>query len=66
MTGTYPPTLLIHGTDDTDVPYRQSKDMAAKLAEAGVEHELITVTRRGSWPDGDRCRRTQADQRSGC
>jgi acetyl esterase/lipase len=39
----YPPSLLIHGTDDTDVPYRQSKDMAEKLAEAGVEHILITV-----------------------
>jgi acetyl esterase/lipase len=39
----YPPTLLIHGTIDTDVPYEQSKDMAAKFAESGVEHELITV-----------------------
>jgi acetyl esterase/lipase len=39
----YPPTLLIHGTEDTDVPYAQSKEMAAKLAEVGVEHELLTV-----------------------
>jgi acetyl esterase/lipase len=39
----YPPTLLIHGTNDTDVPYDQSKIMAAKLAEAGVEHELLTA-----------------------
>jgi acetyl esterase/lipase len=39
----YPPTLFIHGTSDTDVPYQQSKDMAAKLAEFGVEHELITA-----------------------
>jgi acetyl esterase/lipase len=39
----YPPTLLIHGTEDTDVPYQQSQDMAAKLAAAGVEHRLITV-----------------------
>jgi acetyl esterase/lipase len=43
----YPPTLLIHGTADTDVPYQQSKDMAARLAEAGVEHELITVAGAG-------------------
>jgi acetyl esterase/lipase len=40
---TYPPTLLIHGTADTDVPYAESKAMAARLAEVGVEHEFITV-----------------------
>ena len=43
VTGNYPPTLLIHGTADTDVPYQRSADMAAKLAAAGVEHKLITV-----------------------
>jgi acetyl esterase/lipase len=43
VTRDYPPTLLIHGTNDTDVPYQQSKDMAAKLAEAGVEHTFLTV-----------------------
>lgn len=43
VTGEYPPTLLIHGTNDTDVPYHLSVDMAAKLAAAGVEHKLITV-----------------------
>lgn len=43
VTKAYPPTLLIHGTDDSDVPYEQSKTMAAKLAEVGVEHELLTV-----------------------
>ena len=43
VTKAYPPTLLIHGTEDTDVPYGESKAMAAKLAEIGVEHEFITV-----------------------
>ena len=43
MTAKYPPTLLIHGTADTDVPYVESKNMAAKLVEAGVTHEFITV-----------------------
>ena len=35
--------MLIHGTADTDVPYEESKMMAARLAEVGVEHEFITV-----------------------
>jgi acetyl esterase/lipase len=40
----YPPTLLVHGTKDTDVPYDQSADMARELKRKGVEHELLTVT----------------------
>jgi acetyl esterase/lipase len=47
VTSQYPPTLLIHGTADTDVPYSLSKDMAAKLTAEGVEHELITVAGAG-------------------
>jgi acetyl esterase/lipase len=43
VTEDYPPTLLIHGTDDTDVPYEQSVMMAAEFREHGVEHRLITV-----------------------
>jgi len=39
----YPPTMLIHGTADTDVPYSLSKDMDAKLSKAGVVHDFITV-----------------------
>jgi dipeptidyl aminopeptidase/acylaminoacyl peptidase len=35
--------MLVHGTADTDVPYELSKQMAARLAEAGVEHELVMV-----------------------
>jgi len=42
----YPPTLLVHGAADTDVPYEQSRMMAEKLAQAGVKHEFLTV------PDG--------------
>jgi acetyl esterase/lipase len=39
----YPPTLLVHGTEDTDVPYEQSAAMARELARLGVAHELVTV-----------------------
>ncbi|MBI1356732.1 MAG: alpha/beta hydrolase fold domain-containing protein [Acidobacteria bacterium] len=43
VTADYPPTLLVHGTADTDVPYEQSQLMAAELARHDVEHGLITV-----------------------
>jgi acetyl esterase/lipase len=39
----YPPTLLLHGDKDTDVPYAQSAMMAGALARAGVESALITI-----------------------
>jgi acetyl esterase/lipase len=43
ITKDYPPTLLIHGEEDTDVPFEQSKMMAAELAKHHVEHKLIAV-----------------------
>ena len=39
----YPPTLLVHGSKDADVPYEQSEAMAKELKRQGVEHELITI-----------------------
>lgn len=39
----YPPTLLLHGDHDSDVPYEQSLMMKKALSAAGVEHELITI-----------------------
>ena len=39
-----PPMLLIHGTADEVVPYRQSEEMAAKLREAGVWAELMLIS----------------------
>jgi acetyl esterase/lipase len=39
----YPPTLLVHGTEDTDVPYELSANMAKELARHKVPHELVTV-----------------------
>jgi acetyl esterase/lipase len=43
VTPAYPPTLLIHGTADTDVPVGASETMAAALAREKVPHELIVV-----------------------
>jgi acetyl esterase/lipase len=42
VTEEYPPTLLLHGEKDTDVPCEQSVVMAAELKRVGVEHELVT------------------------
>lgn len=44
VTRDYPPTLLIHGDQDTDVPYEQSQLMAAEFQRQGVKHRLVTVT----------------------
>lgn len=43
VTRAYPPTLLIHGTADTDVPYSCSVDMDRELTRNGVKHELISI-----------------------
>ena len=43
ITSVYPPILMIHGTEDTDVPYACSVDMARELTRHGVKHELLTV-----------------------
>lgn len=43
VTPDYPPTLLLHGTNDTDVPYGQSALMAEAFKKAGVTHEFVTI-----------------------
>jgi acetyl esterase/lipase len=56
VTPDYPPTLLLHGDQDTDVPYELSVQMAAVLEENHVPHRLITMGGMGhmfdSNPDG--------------
>jgi acetyl esterase/lipase len=47
VTPHFPPTMLIHGTADTDVPYEQSKMMAERFREVGVEHQFVTVPNGG-------------------
>ena len=39
----YPPTVLIHGTADTDVPYEESVGMDKALTQFNVPHKFITV-----------------------
>jgi acetyl esterase/lipase len=43
VTKAYPPTLLIHGTNDTDVPYEQSVMMVDEFKKHGVDHELVSI-----------------------
>ncbi len=43
VTASYPPTILVHGQLDTDVPHNQSVLMDKELTAAGVVHELLSV-----------------------
>lgn len=44
-----PPFLLVHGDCDALVPHSQTDLLAAALADAGVEHQVVTVN------GGDHC-----------
>lgn len=43
VTESYPPTVLIHGTADTDVPFEQSQLMAREFEKHGVRFELHAI-----------------------
>jgi dipeptidyl aminopeptidase/acylaminoacyl peptidase len=43
------PVLLVHGKDDTVVPYEQSSSMEAALRKAGASVELITMPGEDHW-----------------
>lgn len=47
VTKDYPPTLLLHGDQDTDVPCEQSILMAKELERQGVTHELRILSGQG-------------------
>jgi acetyl esterase/lipase len=43
ITQDFPPTLLLHGDSDTDVPYQQSILLATALSQSKVDYKLITI-----------------------
>lgn len=43
------PVLLIHGRDDTVVPYSQSKEMAEALTRAGKSVQLVSLPEEDHW-----------------
>lgn len=43
VTSKFPPTLMIHGTKDNDVPFELSVNMAKEFARHNVPHELIAL-----------------------
>jgi dipeptidyl aminopeptidase/acylaminoacyl peptidase len=43
ITADYPPILMLHGDQDTDVPFQQSVDMDRELTRQNVPHEFIPV-----------------------
>ena len=52
VTKAYPPTLLLHGDNDTDVPHQQSVDMAKELKRVGVPYEFLSLKGYGHGFDG--------------
>src|SRR5262245_15959127 len=52
VTKSYPPTMLLHGDEDTDVPFEQSVLMAKEFERHGVQHEFIRMAGRGHGFDG--------------
>jgi acetyl esterase/lipase len=52
ITANYPPILMIHGTNDQDVPCQESLDMAEQLKQKGVRYELIAVPGAGHMLSG--------------
>ena len=39
----YPPTVLVHGTHDSDVPHAESAALAQRLAAVGVMHRFVSL-----------------------
>jgi dipeptidyl aminopeptidase/acylaminoacyl peptidase len=46
VTPVYPPTMLLHGCGDTDVPFSAAERMVATLEEQGIAYEFVS---RAGW-----------------
>jgi len=55
------PIMLIHGVDDTVVPYAHSTRMAKALKDAGKPHELVTLKGEDHWLSRSETRRTMLE-----
>ena len=43
LTASYPPTILVHGTQDNDVPHEESARLSETFATSGVDHRFISL-----------------------
>ena len=50
------PILLIHGRNDTVVPFRQSDDMARALQQSGKSVELLPLASEDHWLSSEQTR----------
>lgn len=55
------PIILIHGVDDTVVPYANSTRMAKALKDAGKPHELVPLKGEDHWLSRSETRRTMLE-----
>jgi acetyl esterase/lipase len=45
-----PPTIIVHGTEDASVPFKNSVEIIKKLNSAGVKNELFAIEGAGHTP----------------
>jgi acetyl esterase/lipase len=45
--GSWPPSLLLHGIQDTDVPFEQSRQMAEALGRWSPKHRFVAISGEG-------------------
>ncbi len=65
VTPVYPPTVLIHGTADTDVPFQQSQLMAQEFQRHGVAFQFHPIAKaEHGLTGGDRAEIEEAERKA--